>query len=451
MRPFSLPAYTLVELLVALALSLLLLLGVAELFRHVGGTMSETRAIMHTSARLNETALLLRQDLERIPTSLAKKPEDIIRAKAEGREISDRYGYLTIIEGPDACQSNTTQPPRYVNWDILDEDGNPTLDRTVGDVDDIVAFTAIALPDMPFRGVIGGRIAERNAAEIIWFVRGNTLYRRMRLIDDERANKNFNNVGDFTSRAFLPPANKGDYAIVLNDESIDGGRQRYDAVEDGDGWRWIDLLTLEDLARRARRFGNDGLGTGNTHQNNYPHSLYAGANAGWYYLRMPTFEETDFWSANNIRYWKTRNVLPEPTEPNPDLWNQPLFFPNLLDSQSGSLNTAIESPRNLRAGEDVVLTNVLSFDVKVWCPEANLFVDLGTEGSSWEPNSRAAELHGYVNKEERWGHVWDSWTQQYQDNPDPPYAQRVEAVQIVIRNFDPASRIIRQVTVVHRF
>ena len=401
--------------------------------------MSDTRAMMNTSARLTDTAILLRQDLERIPTSLAIKPYEI--ANANESIISDRFGYLTIIEGPDACQSNTEREPRYVN---LNEDGHP-IDRTVGDVDDIIAFTAIARPDLPFRGVIGGGIGERNAAEIIWFVRGNTLYRRMRLIDDETARKNFNNVGDFERKADLLAVTpqKGDYATVLQDESIDGGEQRYDAVQG----EWRDLLTLENLARRARRFGNDGLRFSETdpNANRYPFPLYAGLNAGWYYLRMPTFEETDYWSANNIRYWKTetRGLLTEPLE-QADMWNQPQFFPDLLAPKSCSLRETAES-RNARAGEDVVLTNVLSFDVKVWCSKLGLFVDLGTSGSSWAAvNGLATDLHG------QGGYVWDSWTQAYGE-PAPYYVEPLEAVQIIIRCFDPGSRIIRQVTVVHRF
>ena len=75
------PAYTLVELLIALALSLLLLLGIAELFQRVGGSMSETRSAIGTSTHLNEAALLLRQDLALIPKELATKPQRIAKAE----------------------------------------------------------------------------------------------------------------------------------------------------------------------------------------------------------------------------------------------------------------------------------------------------------------------------------------------------------------------------------
>jgi type II secretory pathway pseudopilin PulG len=451
MRFFPSAAYTLVELLIALTLSLLLLLGVAELFQRVGGAMNETRSVMSASAHLNEAALLLRQDLARIPKSLADKPERIAKFIDDLSTLtespSDEDGYLEIIEG-----AGTLAKHPYVN-----ESGEP--DITVGDVDDIIAFTTASNSGMPFRGVIREKIVERDAAEIVWFVRGNTLYRRQRLIDDVTRNENNDKISykenegdiesDFPTKAKLDakypkPEKAGQFAVVEKDETTDGGEQRYDAVEKSDGFVWTTLLSHSDLARRARRFGHDGLAD-NHRPESFPYPLYAGENAGWYYLRMPTIEETDHWSGNNTMFWKTDSTVPkEPAIPKPDLWNQPHFFPELQDRKSGSLNECVTDPRNPKAGEDAVLTNVLSFDVKVWDPTTKDFVDLGTEGTIWaHANNKQDKLQG----------VWDSWTQQYKDEsaPQPPYAHSLEAIRITIRCFEPASGIVKQVTVVHRF
>ena len=432
-------AYTLVELLIALTLSLILLLGIAELFQRVSGNMNETRSAMSASAHLNETALLLRQDLARIPSSLPSKPQ---RIAAEPLAVSDSDGYLEIIEGPDSVLSHP----------YVDEGENP--DATVGDVDDIIGFTAKANPAVPFRGVIRGKVVERDYAEIVWFVRGNTLFRRVRLIDDVTADENttllnFNDdKKEFPTKADLdrvPPTETGLYAIVEADETNDGGLQRYDAViRDGD-LVWVTLLTLDDLARRARRFGHDGIEYSDP-LGAFPYPLYAAPYDGWYYLRMPTLEETNYWSSNNIPHWKTNSTVPRsPEEENPDLWEQPYFFPSLQDRKSGSLLSTVASPRYIRAGEDVVLTNVLSFDIKVWDPRTKEFVDLGTKGTDWE-QSNQLDLPN----------TWDSWTRKYVEGYGvprglPPYTNPLQAIRITIRCFDPASQIIRQVTVVHRF
>jgi len=432
----------LVELLIALALSLLLLLGVAELFQRVGGSLSEARSVIRMSAQLNEAAMLLRKDLSLISEDLAKKPKDIADYIAgDSAEPPEDNGYLEIIEGPDTIFEHS-----YVNE-------NDLSDPTVGDVDDIIGFTATNL-NVPFRGMIRQKIVDRDTAEIVWFVRGNTLYRRVRLIDDVTARENDHNKitgedgNDFPDWKTLkdnPPTEAG-YAIVLADETNDGREQRYDAVQDEDdeeSWRWITLLTSDDLSLRARRFGHDGLSS-----NNFPHPLYDADYESWRYLRMPLIEESDYWSGKGIQHWKNDSIslLPSaPGNPTADLWEQPYFFPGIQTRKNnGSIIAADDNPHRARAGEDVVITNVLSFDVKVWCPDTKEFVDLGAEGTTW--------AHSENNQDKLQG-VWDSWTQKYEDeaNPLPPYAKPLEGIQITIRCFDPASRIIKQITVVHRF
>ena len=390
MRSYSPVAYTLVELLVALALSLLLLLGVIELLSRVGGAMNDTRAAMGTSANLHEAAILLRQDLAHIPDSLATKPARIV---AGVDDVSDRDGYLEIIEGPDTLDHHP----------YVDESGNP--DPTVGDVDDIIAFTAFAnrtrgLGPTDFRGLVLSddgeyRIEETEAAEIAWFVRGNTLYRRVRLIKDDD---------------------------MVNPVSARADRKN----------------------RLLHTFDENDSNLIASPTNEFPFPLYdlRPKYAGWRYLRLPTLEETIHinWTAPQ---WKTIEIPRDPTELHPDLWEQPHFFPNLQDKKSGSLTDYISSPRHVRAGEDVVLTNVLSFDVKVWCSTARDFVDLGMVGTTWDNSN---------NRQSALPRTWDSWTQEgVYSGKTPPYAAPLEAVKITIRCFDPASRAVKQVTVVHRF
>jgi type II secretory pathway component PulJ len=463
MRSPTHQAYTLVELLIALTLSLLLLLGIAELFQRVGGSLNEARSVISTSTQLNEAVMLLRQDLAHISRDLAQKPKDIKDAIDNDTEAPNDNGYLEIIEGPD-----TVAVHPYV-----DENGN--LDKTVGDVDDIIAFTVLNR-DIPFRGIILEKIVERESAEIVWFVRGNTLYRRERLIDDVTARANDHNpVGNFPDKATLDlkenlPTEAG-YATVEKAGTDDGREQRYDAVWDEEkGWRWRAILTGEDLSLRSRRFGHDGLSA-----NVFPHPLYDDASyEGWRYLRMPIIEESDYWRDNNIPHWKTDSVstIPSPQTPdcpNPDLWEQPYFFPSSL-KQNRKNNGAVipiadddddsDNPHRSRAGEDVVLTNVLSFDVKVWDRNTDEFVDLGAEGTIWDlddpinvNNQPGLNLpKSNLPKELR---TWDSWTKEYKKGDEtlelPPYTEPLEAIQITIRCFDPASRIIKQTTVVHRF
>ncbi|MDR1289755.1 MAG: prepilin-type N-terminal cleavage/methylation domain-containing protein, partial [Planctomycetaceae bacterium] len=59
-------AFTLVELMVAMTLSLLLLLAVAKMFQGVGDTVNDTQSTLNMAANMNSTAMLLREDLDAI-------------------------------------------------------------------------------------------------------------------------------------------------------------------------------------------------------------------------------------------------------------------------------------------------------------------------------------------------------------------------------------------------
>jgi len=396
-------AYTLVELLIALALSMILLIGVTELFSRVSSVMSETRATLNLSANLDGVELLLRQDLARIQPKdgddrLTIKPGRMIESIASPGTVEvEDFGYLEIVEGPNhslcSCFDDPSSLCSCPNAPCNDISCRPYVnekkehDPTVGDVDDIFAFTAKADPATPFRGLIDGKLAERNYAEIVWFVRGNTLYRRIRLIDDQ-------------SSKIDPTVN-----------------------------------SMAELALRERRFGRSLADT-------FPCPLYDNANPptqSQYYLRMPTLEEVlhDPWHLADWRDPPTGQRID-----NPDLWEQPHFFPASQDRKSGSLTKYVSTPRHHRAGEDIVLTNVLSFDIKVWCPDVRDFVDLGTTGTTWATSNQPALPR-----------TWDSWSVEYatQSLPDPPFIESLEAIRITIRCFDPASRIIKQTTVVHKF
>jgi hypothetical protein len=383
--------------------------------------MNDARTAMSASADLHAAAILLRQDLARIPPELARKPREIAEFLNVNHPRSeapdDAFGYLEIIEGP-----NGVHPYIYtVNGELVPHPFVDDLDNhdvTVGDVDDIIAFTVRAsrfrgLQRADFRGLIADddgdlMVVDTEFAEIVWFVRGNTLYRRIRLISE-------------------------------NDSPVSARALRQNRI----------LHTFNDDPN-------------NSPANRFPYPLYCPDHPNWRYLRVPTLEETLHIDWRGIPQWKTIAVPGTPVA-DPDLWERPHFFPSLQDRWSGSLaqfanrpghpDPDNDRPRHVRAGEDVVLTNVLSFDIKVWCPLVGDFVNLGTPGTTWVDNNNQPLLNPNLDPNLRDSpRTWDSWSQQGEYSGTlPPYTAPLEAIQITIRCFDPASRVIKQVTVVHRF
>ncbi|MDR1271037.1 MAG: prepilin-type N-terminal cleavage/methylation domain-containing protein, partial [Planctomycetaceae bacterium] len=359
--------YTLIELLIAVSLSLLLLLGVTEMFRHVGSTMSDIQKSLNMSANTNAAAMQLRSDLEKINSALAHKPYDMVN----GNPITDD-GYLEIVEGMNACyrvaalsatysgvvppssdDSAGSQSRSHVGsehfpmWWVAqnpDTGASDLPDLTVGDVDDILAFTIESDPAYPLRGFINGAMNTSGHAEIVWFLRGTNLYRRILLLDDYNPN---------LDRATQDQIQQLFYA--RNDLSV-----RLDGTT-------IKANSMQDLVRREYRFAHRNL----------PQFPFHIGNQGeaWYYLRMPTLEEmvhpnwpgigllydigtyanlkygtntvTQVTASNYYDFWENPNALYSDTA---SIWQQ--------DSKSGSIDSLVATPRHPRAGEDIVLKNV---------------------------------------------------------------------------------------------
>jgi hypothetical protein len=270
---------TLVEMLVALAVTLLMMGAVITVFGFIGERVTDSRAIIETTDRMRSAAHRLREDL----ASLTVDPIPWQRPESNA-------GYLEILEGPLRDYG-------------VDNTGNFDPFTLRGDSDDLLAFTARSAGDS-FRGKFGDSSIESNTAEVIWYMRpmiGITtnpptysLCRRQLLIVPSTA-------------AF--PATTDQTFFNAYDVSA-----RLDQAPNGSGIGRI-ANTLGDLTKRENRF---------LHNRQYVNSL----------------------SAQNRGYpWPVRyQVDNPPVPPLPDI----------------------------RLGEDVVLTNVLSFDVQVFDPTVEI-------------------------------------------------------------------------------
>ncbi len=387
-------AYTLIELMVAVTLSLLLLIGVTDMFRNMGDTINETQATLNMGQNLNNVAMQLRADLSDGNLDvLARKPAALV-ASPQGTEAS-ATGYLEIIEGQGAPpavvhgSANITNTALKTFWDSLTpaerekysmtsltehtpgkhippywtaySPDSPNGDLTVGDVDDILAFTASG----NFRGLIDngtpdGAIVDATDAEIIWFLRGTNLYRRVLMI------KTATEVQ--ADGGIVPVPN--DY--LNKDLSVANNPSGAAPAEN--------LNSLADLDRRGHRFAHHQTGS------SFPFPLHTGTYQDWYYLRMPTLEETisttSAWTPGLLPSQAAGSLGVTPGMPFWDFWENPNGCLTGLDSKTGSLSTYVETPRNPRAGEDIIMSNVIGFDVKVWNP---YWVPCGVHSGTGDP------------------------------------------------------------------
>ena len=477
----------------------MLMYSVARIFSRVGGQMNETMSAMSMIEELRNAKNRLTADLE----ALSVSPEPT-------RNSRMNEGYLCYIEGmggpytrvadnngPFATSDLALDTERFER--LNDPDFNS--DNTVGDLDDVLMFTAKAPDGQPFRGryvkpiyndagvIVDGQIAtfDSQYAEIVWFVRGSTLYRRvLPLLSNEQLQASFralevaaglsdpaseslanvaydnvkrgfgffyfydvsvhmgndgylvaNTLGDLTSREnryfyWSSPARKlhpNDSSKTIDPLQIHGGNS---------AWYWLRLATLQESAspnfRAGAPFGDDAYALDSLQQ------IAAGTYAG---LARQLYGGPSMTTTDSIKnYWQgysqrlsltsqggttlpngiiTANELPISGRPFIDFWNNPNVWDgseanNYTDSvnyETGDLSIALNDMRvnsyvvtePKTFSQDVILQNVISFNVKIWDPNFNAYVDLGAGGNDSNGNLIEIDNPGEFRSFGRYGRV----------------------------------------------
>ncbi len=442
--------YTLVEILIATALSLMLLGAVVQMFGDLGTSVSRTRSILESTERLRMATARLKADLEGVTVKMVPP-----------RDPADGEGYFEYIEGPamqfplttarTAAQyniyNNPTAPntPSISGLPVNTENPSGTVaDSSAGDTDDILLFTTRS-KSSPFVGLYTTAVAtnsvQSDVAEVAWFLRGNTLYRRALLVrpDLPLTAANFYRNNDISAR--LDGANP-----VPN--------------------------SLGDLTRRECRFGHETT--------TYPFRC------NWGQYGLPTLHEC------SDSTWTIGRAPAAPGTPKPqiDLWSN--AKPDALNTTTARwADTAIitaggGTPNGTRVSEDVILTNVIGFDVKAWDPLANAYEDLGYLGNNTTTFSGYGNPQSQLQGGTTVARVYDTWSSHYETTLGggvssngfddagfdetgaavaangvvdditerqypPPYSAPLRGVQVKIRIFEPESQQVREMTVIQDF
>jgi type II secretory pathway component PulJ len=415
-----------VEILVAATLGLILMGAVATVFGRMGNSINNSRATLEQFDRLRAVELLMHRDLDGVTVTMLppRRPE-----AAEG--------YFEYIEG-----THLITP-----WDNTSNQ----RDYTVNESDDILMFTTRST-GQPFVGryapvngqgspvVTNLTTIQSELAEVAWFVRGRTLHRRVLLI----------------APGATAPSSVTGYAYY----------QYYDVsmhLENG----VPKFNSLSDLTKRECRYGHP-FGT-------FPFDV----RQQWGQLGLPTLNECSG-SFGQSASWTNGSIPISATGQSAatqvDYWSPQAFVGTSL--AENCLNGKVDGAR---PNDDVILTNVIGFDVTVWDPQAPQanggvggYVELGS-GTGHFSAGNLNSLSGLTN-------VYDTWSFHYEQvgtNPakpspgplvdgfddnntgivdnvaesiaPPPYAVPLRGIQVKIRIFEPDSRNIREVTLTHDF
>ncbi|MGA2796727.1 MAG: prepilin-type N-terminal cleavage/methylation domain-containing protein [Thermoguttaceae bacterium] len=351
--------YTLVEILVATAITLLLMGAVVQMFGSLGQSITDSRSFLEASEKLNSAAARLQMDLKGVTVKMLPP-----------RNPDDGEGYFEYIEGPAPPQQYIQQGiaanPPY-NWDNnpmgiapqpVNTDNGQT-DSTAGDFDDILMFTTRST-GRPFVGladkaVFNTPVVQSDVAEVAWFMRGSTLYRRQLLVAP----------GLWNNLSVAPSASR---FYEKNDISV--------RVQNG----VIVPNTMSDLTRRECRYA-------------HPSDVFPFDARRWGLLGLPTLQESATWDLSSpsippsvpnspplntnypSQYFYLSTFIP-PFNPPLDFWTNDRSH-RLPDPYLGLIPMAAAA--TYRIADDIILTNVIGFDVKAWEPALGQYVDLGYE------------------------------------------------------------------------
>ncbi len=464
LRKQSRAAFTLVEMLIAMALTLILVYSIAEFYAYIGNAVRDGRATIEMGGQLRAATAQLNDDLQ----SLTLRPTPWI-------DPNSSPGYFTMYEGPgydaDPEAAGITAGAHSLVADnpapgdgIPDLIQNNNITNLFGDGDDVLAFT-IRAKDIPFQGRYNGTVTTSPFAEVIWFTTfvdadGDSVWdvgefrflcRRLLLILP-----NAPSLSGGANGVLSTPGSQANAVTRLKQIQQDHDISAT-IVTDSSGNYYVKANSLSDLSLRQNRFACR-MSSNATATSNFPHGL---------------------------------DMNPNQMDVNPNSSSPPALRAYVLDG--------------VMRGEDRVLTNVLAFDVRVFDPEVRIYRDADSvtalvpgdpgyrtaaavgnqfqgqgawvdlyfnQGLTREGGAAVSTHFSRVPNNFSYG-IWDTWPLTYElqgpgngrafngldddgangvDDPgerqtQPPYAVPLRGIQVRIRIYEPHTRQMRQATV----
>lgn len=423
-------AFTLVEMMVAVALSIFMLTLFTQLFLGASNAITESRGITEIDQRMRGTFTTIRDDLSHIYLADAQgrelKPSELF-APVGTPSIPDQ-GYLLIEEN----SPSSVYPDASGGYGTSAFSGKPNLGlgfrqgidqnrlSVEVDVNDVMAFT-VQRPGREPSDFYWGRVPQASVsdstpasssspldtwafappasndvqgdgrlasaiAEVVYFLRPNnqqyelqdindppysqqstrsplypprpalyTLYRRQLLVLGEGLARKFESLGSYPTS---PSSYMGGGNSYFNEYDVS---VRYDYQ-----YNRLRFNTLQSLALRHNRYGMIPVGSGKDANGNPTRELPFSQGGLWYssgihvMLHDPSSSAPSGWLGRPTQRESTSKAFATD-------------FPNLVMADSTSASGGVPdgiadrySDTTGRIGDDVLLTNVVSFNVKVF-------------------------------------------------------------------------------------
>jgi type II secretory pathway pseudopilin PulG len=412
--------FTLVEMLVAVGLVVLMMTLFAQIFQMTTGTMATQKGLSENDQRVRMVATLLRGDLK---NRTMKEVGPFASGESTGDANANwdrRLGYFYIGEndhndGLDdvlqlTAQVAVTDDPYTGAARVLLPDGtnrfgpgNPTVNVPPGGNPPPLAAQGIYWQNQPeFDDQLVGFpdfVSSSHMAEVSYFVRNGTLYRRVMLIREPSVSQTAQGVDDHSPTNWVPgggaptnlstaiyqaPTTAADARNFYTDFDFSaflfGSTVQFHGADDLDPNNSV----TSSLLNPSRRFGHDpATGLPREHVNQWVDATGT-VQTGVRFIGRFTHEETSYInpgsgsSPYDLFGYPGMNLGPGTRVPNPYQfnWLVPTHADNTQLTYDPTTGKVREYAGGNRIAEDVLLTNVKRFDIKVWdetaaCDPAN--------------------------------------------------------------------------------
>lgn len=371
-------AFTLVEMLVAVALVLLMMSLFTEVFTLATGTMSRQKGLSENDQRARMVATMLGSDFrKRSFRDVVPFVSGMSAASLALESPTLKRGYLAYSENNPADDTDdvlrltidTTQTQQDLGRDLTFNE-NPELDVArdnfllYGRASSIGPGGVTSNPNQPEGddGVFtsGNGAGQSTAAEVVWFLRGGNLYRRMMLI--------------------RRPYRSDPPQIAAYDATTGNPPTATPILSTGYASFWADFdysafynsalghvqFHIADSLANTTATGTVNIGALGT----VPISLGIPPLRFGYSPNIASFapRETDQAGAfiGSFTHEETSHAnFKHPGEAVTAGSDDPFTMPITLNSATNNIN---QFSNGSRVGEDLLLSNVVSFDIKIWDP-----------------------------------------------------------------------------------
>jgi prepilin-type N-terminal cleavage/methylation domain-containing protein len=421
--------FTLIEMLISVALVLLMMLLFAEIFGLASESITLQRALAHNDQQVRSFTTIIREDLKKRTFRTATPFDPTEEEQFQTTPFADRDGYIYIsLNDPDNSIDNVLQ--FTVQSSILKQSGDDSeyYGRATGLVQNSPSVAAANAQNHVYQNTRQpehddgetqiNSTGTSSAAEVAYYVRGSRLYRRVSLLRDPVSGQSgvqprmsWDTIGNqrLTTPVEYLRRNPGPAAPVVQTTAA-GEYRKLDAAAGGTSysdnyWEDFDYSAVLAFATPsgnpdgAELIGASALRNSTTRPSTDPTRRELGdprfrfgfdqftgisrefshadpAAAGFFFLGRYTLEEM---SHGNFNFPQNSSSL----------GGSPFNYgavPALTDGGVEPDGVVDEFVGGSRRGEDLLLTNVHAFDIEVWDDRISDFLPIGHSRTNAGPD-----------------------------------------------------------------